>query len=266
MADFHPEDAEKFLLRFCRSVPIWDGRRHLEYGYEIWIPKVVEEYFRETTRGASPEGPGSEPIWRAFYEAAWNLCRRGLLRPSQLSAHGRGTPIHTDCDGFSLTNSGRAWLARTEDQWFPIDADRYVTALAKASNRCGNAFTQRAHEAARCNESANYLACCAMSGAAAESVVLALAIAKTQDTDRVLKTYKAANGRSRVFNQLAGNLTQPFKDALTLGFDLLKYWRDAAAHGAAVEITEAEAYLAVFTLLRFANFAADNWTELTGRK
>jgi hypothetical protein len=124
---------------------------------------------------------------------------------------------------------------------------------------------RRAHEPVRCNKAANYLACCAMCGAAAESIILALAVAKTADPDGILAAYKSAQGRSRILGKITGQLTDPLRDRVKLGFALLKYWRDAAAHGQAVFITEMEAYLAIFTLFRFANFATDNWAELTAR-
>jgi len=101
-----------------------------------------------------------------------------------------------------------------------------------------------------------------MCGAAAESIILALAVAKTNDSDGILATYQSSNGRSRVLSRITGQLTDPLRDGVKLGFDLLKYWRDAAAHGHAVGITEMEAYLAMFTLFRFAIFATDNWVEL----
>jgi len=44
---------------------------------------------------------------------------------------------------------------------------------------------------------------------------------------------------------------------------LIKYWRDAAAHGAPTNISDNEAYTALAALLRFALFANDNWEELT---
>jgi len=260
----HREDAEKFLSRYCRPIAVvHPAQQHLEYGYEIWIPKVVEAYLRENGRPRTPERSAPESIWTTFYDAAWELCRRGILRPSEVSPHGMGSPRYTDADGFSLTSSGRGWLQRTSDQWLPTDAGRFVAALAKASALCGNAFTQRAHEAARCNEAANYLACCAMCGAASESIILALAAAKTRDRDGVLSIYRGAQGRSRVLSRITGQLTAPLRESVSLGFDLLKYWRDAAAHGHAIDIGEMEAYLALFTLFRFAVFASDNWAELT---
>jgi hypothetical protein len=44
--------------------------------------------------------------------------------------------------------------------------------------RFGDGFAQRAAEASRCHRTTNYLACCVMAGAAAESILLAVAIAK----------------------------------------------------------------------------------------
>jgi hypothetical protein len=256
----HREDGEKFLLRYCRSSPVWEGRQYLEYGYEIWIPKVVDAYFRETSRVDLIEQSGSELIWRAFYDAALGaMPSRHFASEQAVDARPR-QPIHTDGDGFSLTSSGREWLANTSDQWFPTDAGRYVTALEKASKLCGDAFTQRAHEAARCNEAANYLACCVMCGAGGvDNSGVGGSEDRRQRWDNC--NLQKCPGALTTLSRITGQLTDPLRDGVKLGFDLLKYWRDAAAHGHAV--TEMEAYLAMFTLFRFAIFATDNWAELT---
>jgi hypothetical protein len=52
----------------------------------------------------------------------------------------------------------------------------------------------------------NYLACCAMAGAAAESILLAVAIAKTGDEDKMLKTYRAAGGRRDLTRLVAASV------------------------------------------------------------
>jgi hypothetical protein len=88
-------------------------------------------------------------------------------------------------------------------------------------------------------------------------------IAKSGDARTTLKAYQAASGRRRVVEkvvrQARPGIADPFKSAT----GLLSYWRDAAAHGLASTISEAEAHEALSRLLRFAQFANDNWDELT---
>lgn len=104
-----------------------------------------------------------------------------------------------------------------------------------------------------------------MCGAAAESIVLAIAIAKTGDEGAVLKTYLAAHGRKRTIDGIIHGARTGIADAFKAATDLLSYWRDEAAHGTASDISEIEAHTALGRLVRFAQFASDNWTELTGK-
>jgi hypothetical protein len=102
-----------------------------------------------------------------------------------------------------------------------------------------------------------------MSGAAAESILLAVAIAKSGDEPSVMKIYEGAHGRRKIVDAIVGQaraaIASPFRSAT----GLLSYWRDDAAHGVVSNISEIEAHEALSRLLRFAQFANDNWVELT---
>jgi hypothetical protein len=140
-----------------------------------------------------------------------------------------------------------------------------VKTLEKPGRLLGSGFLQRAAEAASSHMSGNYLACCAMCGAAAESVLLAIGIAKTADETNVLDAYRQRDGRRKVMhiifdNPSVGTLRSRFET----GFNLLTYWRDDAAHGQFSTISELEAYDALGRLLRLASLAAENWSRLTG--
>jgi hypothetical protein len=63
-----------------------------------------------------------------------------------------------------------------------------------------------------------------------------------------------------IVGQARTALAGPFRSAT----GLLTYWRDDAAHGLTSDISEIEAHEALSRLLRFAQFANDNWAELTG--
>lgn len=141
---------------------------------------------------------------------------------------------------------------------------RFAAMLQPLARRLGSTFQERAQEAIRCYGAHAYLACCAMCGAAAESVLLELAIAKSGDTDSVMRAYNSQSGRSRVETGLLGQAPDPLKREFNGYMSLLKYWRDDAAHGKASGIADNEAYTSLALLLRFANFANDRWADLTG--
>jgi hypothetical protein len=101
-----------------------------------------------------------------------------------------------------------------------------------------------------------------MCGAATESIVLAIAIAK-HDEETVLKTYRTAQGRSRVENMIIGQASKSVQTEFKNYTVLLKYWRDEAAHGKQSDISDNEAFTALAILLRFAHYAHDRWDELT---
>jgi hypothetical protein len=102
-----------------------------------------------------------------------------------------------------------------------------------------------------------------MCGAAAESIMLAVAIAKTENEGAILKIYLASHGRKRTIDSIIHGARAGISDAFKAATDLLSYWRDEAAHGPASEISEIEAHTVLGRLVRFAHFASDNWTELT---
>lgn len=131
-----------------------------------------------------------------------------------------------------------------------------------SEGRLGLGFGRRASEAANCHALKCYLASCAMCGAAAEAIVLSVAIAKDGDEKRVLKLYQATHGRRNVINFIIGSAGPGIVAAFKAATDLLSYWRDEAAHGTVSEISEIEAYTALHQLLRFAQFACDRWEEL----
>jgi len=84
-----------------------------------------------------------------------------------------------------------------------------------------------------------------------------------RNEDRVLKTYRAATGRSRIENIVIGQATEDLKRGLQGLTNLLKYWRDEASHGSATNITDNQAYVSLSLLLRYSMFVSDNWKELT---
>lgn len=146
------------------------------------------------------------------------------------------------------------------------DSSRLGQLFDKLSDKLGRGFSQRANEAVKCHGLGANLACCAMCGAAAESILLAVAVAKIGNEEKTVAIYQAAGGRRKVVDAITGQLGQaiaaPFKSAT----ELISSWRDAAAHGIVSNISEIEAHEAIARLLRLAQFTIDNWAELTGER
>jgi hypothetical protein len=205
-----------------------------------------------------------EDIWRAFYDAAWRLCRLGILRLTVSWARYTGVGMPAAGNGYSYTSHGLLWLRTSDLLFVPSDPARYLALLSKEAERLGGGFAQRAREAAACHQTGNHLACCAMCGAAAESAILQTAIAKVGDEDKVLEEYLTSNGRRRVmeviFSASPSKLQEKF---ISSAANLLFYWRDETAHGQISTVSEIEAFHSLTTLVRFAQFLFGNWESLT---
>lgn len=78
----------------------------------------------------------------------------------------------------------------------------------------------------------------------------------------VQTAYRGASGRSRVENMILGQARSQIRDEYHGYMSLLKYWRDAAAHGGLAGINDNEAYTSLNLLLRLALFADQKWDEL----
>lgn len=195
-------------------------------------------------------------------EAAWELCRRGRLSPGTTIYEQQG---NSDGQGFTITSLGKAWLAESaDDRFIPSEPGQIAQLLTKYRKHFGDGFQERAQEAVRCWGANAFLACCVMCGAAAESILLAIAFAKTDEAS-VLKAYKTTSGRRQVEKIVLGSAPEWIRKKAEPGLELIKYWRDDAAHGTATNITDAEAYTSLSLLLRFAALANDHWTELVAQ-
>ncbi|MDQ3604981.1 MAG: hypothetical protein M3418_02145 [Gemmatimonadota bacterium] len=198
----------------------------------------------------------------SFYASAWHLVSRGVLMPVRPAADNR-VPFG---DSFQLTEYGSQWIGTMSGyEWNPMEHGRIAQLLVARAERFGNAFRARSLEAAVCYRSHTYLACCTMCGAAAESILLALAVARSGDEVEILREYRHSDGRSRIEKKLLQGQNSHVHQHLPKFMELLKYWRDDAAHGADAEINEEVAFVSLLLLLRFAAFADDRWETLTAR-
>ena len=183
----HLEDAFDFLVERLAALLATGGggaiARSGTYGGDIWIPMVVAAYWQPRIARFNV-GELQDEHFQPFYDAAWELCRIGVLRPGSFAPRGQamGGQLFSG-DGFSLTQFGREWLKNPTQR--PIrDPSRLAGVLQSFARRFGDGYAQRATEAASTYRNANYLAACVMAGAAAESILLAVAIAKTGNEAR----------------------------------------------------------------------------------
>ncbi len=252
------EDATKLLFSFLRNP---DHGNSSQYGYDIYLPTLVTNYL--SRQGSQKRFDELSPI---FYAAAWELCRRGIIRPG-VRKHGlQATADGQAGNGYSITPFGQQWLAETGyDDFVPTEPERFGEILSQYKSKFGEGFHERAQQAIRCYGAHAYLACCAMCGAATEAIILATAIEKEQNEKEILKKYASANGRRNIENIIIGKARKELQNDYRAYSILLKYWRDEAAHGKTSNISDNEAYTSLAFLLRLSMFINDNWEELTNK-
>ncbi len=240
------------------------GRRYEMYGYEVYLPRLLDTYFQQEEPLEGQERYKREPeVSTVFRDAAWDLCRRGILRPGIWTVNEQVTDDGSGGNGYSITAYGRAWIAESSSNNFvPTEPGRFAALLKPFQEKFGAGFFKRAQEAIKCYRAGAHLACCAMCGAAAESILLAIAVRRKNEED-VLKIYASAGGRSRVEKFVIGKSREQLQRRFHGYCDLLYYWRDEAAHGRASSISDDEAYVALQSVLRFAQFANEYWEDLT---
>lgn len=126
---------------------------HPQYGYDVYIPQVIYAHLKSE----NPRADSNEIQRRTidlspyFYAAAWELCRRGILRPGVKQMNTRVTDDGTGGNGYSITPAGRDWLAEPDKETFiPTEPFRFQQLLQPFEDRFGPGFRERAQEAARC--------------------------------------------------------------------------------------------------------------------
>jgi hypothetical protein len=257
------DDIEKFTIKLLREQDCSN------YGYDVYLPNVIKRYISDELKitDSTNSGIHSEEILRQlsplFYNATWGLCVRGILRPG-ITMHGsQATEDGSSGNGYSFTPFGEKWLSESDkDDYIPTAPDRFEEMIAPYKDLLGEGFYQRASEAIRCYGAHCYLACCSMTGAAVESIVLKLAIEREGDEDRVMDMYKRKNGRSMIENLLTRGKSSYIRNQYSGFSGLLKYWRDQSSHGMYTEINSTEAFTSLAILLRFCAFVEEQYSEL----
>ncbi len=223
---------------------------------------TVSSILADYSRSRLPGEQLTEDEHPIFYDAAWELARIGVFRPGRYNfSRPHMAAVGFDGATFSITEFGRQWLQDAEGRAIG-DSSRWAQVLRTFADRFGAGYAQRAAEAVRTYRTGNYLAACVMAGAAAESILLAVAIAKDGNEADVLALYNRSGGRQAVSNLITGQLTAPIRAQFVTAMQVMHYWRDDAGHGMATTISEIEAFASISQLLRLAQFCKDHWTVL----
>lgn len=237
------EDAVSFALTLLRQ-QAQPGTRPSRrpgsnYGYDFYAPAVAREWAMFRSKNSASWDSEAQAASPVFYEALWELCRRGILRPGVTETTAQGI---ADGGGYCVTTYGRTWLSEANESHFILmQPGSLATAFEQFSEKFGPGYRQRTQEAIRCRTAEAWLAACAMVGAAAESILLAVAVAKSGNEDQAMGAYAASNGRRSIMNQIIGQAPAHISRPLTSGMSLLSYWRDSAGHGQVAIISGAEA-------------------------
>ena len=95
---------EDALLAIIDVVRNDDAREYTHYGYDLWLPNLIYRHLHRQNPNRDQNQAQREitALSPDFCAAAWELCRRGILRP--------GIRIH----GAQATESGGsgAWFTR----------------------------------------------------------------------------------------------------------------------------------------------------------
>jgi hypothetical protein len=264
----HTDEAFDVLIERLVAIPQFptgfpSNPRSGTFGCDVWIPDVAIGYWGrlDTTLGGDPSRLREEHC-QPFYDAAWELCRIGVLRPGEAAPIGNSMSRGFHGDGYSITAFGRQWIQDANRRSL-VDPSRLSGVLRTFEDKFGVGYSQRAQEAVSTYRTGNYLAACVMAGAAAESILLSVAIARKGDEAKVLSLYRTSGGRSRVTKNLTAGLSSRVASHFETALQVLSYWRDDAGHGTMTTISEIEAHASLTQLLRFAQFSADHWTQLT---
>jgi hypothetical protein len=219
------EDAVHFLIEKIQE------KSGSKYGYDLYLgefihrnnatPFSIENYTEQQKRENL-----ERDHFRFLCDAAWFLCKRGILRPGVNAYMTQTTDQGAGGCGFSLTYFGKEWLDKNTDRIFVPTIGRVSKLVTEYEDLYGQNFISRAKEAIACYEGNNFLASCVMSGAASESILLQLAIEKTDDETAVYKIYNSANGTKKIEKILIGQATKTTQTNFLVYIDLIKYWRN----------------------------------------
>ncbi len=228
------------------------------YGHDLYTRAGAEAAAGRAAKGDDQKRQSlTIELAPVFMDAGWELCRRGIVRPGVNVDGGQ------DVGGYSLTLAGREALASIDHSSILIlQPGSLAATFTGYRERFGAGFYQRAQEAIKCRNAEAWLACCAMAGAAAESILLALAVAKSGSEEDVLEAYRRSGGRQRVLNIVVGQASAATQNTLSNFTGIVSFWRDEAAHGQESPLSTANADETLRQLLHMCQWVDGEWDRL----
>lgn len=105
------DSAYQFIVAKIRNPPPQSNVGYSSYGYDIYLPRIIEAYVREREPMAS-DSDITRAVDRhspAFMSAAWKLCLQNILRPGIKRFREQSTDDGSAGSGYSMTEYGREW-------------------------------------------------------------------------------------------------------------------------------------------------------------
>jgi hypothetical protein len=118
------QDAIKLLIEWLRKP---EHGNYTRYGYDVYLPGLVINALMTQRKLAHHEAERQmHDMVSDFYAPAWDLCRRGILRPGIRAYGQQATPDGSSGNGYSITPFGRVWLAEADQETFvPTEPERF---------------------------------------------------------------------------------------------------------------------------------------------
>lgn len=269
------EDAMQLLVtklqgRATTRDTIKPGRRtHLSVGeiigecIQLERKADIEAYVRTTER-ATPQ-LDRETNSHSFFEAAWELVRRGILAPMVTFDQQSGQANGMRPDQFWVTPFGLEWAAAIGTLTIlPVQHERFLDLLLEHAPRFGPVYAVRCREAVHAYRQQLYLSCLTMSGGAAEAILVCLGTEHAGSRE-ALASKVFPRFRRTLLDYVLEPLKGPTQQELRECAEAVKYWRDDAAHANERELDETHAFISLRQLARLANRVGHGWDELAAQ-
>lgn len=264
------DDALRLLVRELQSCAVRDHTMPPDQRWEVRLHDVITKSIRGEQAAAIEEhGRTERPVthfdWgehsAPFYEAAWELVRRGWLTPQFHRTDEYKALV--DASAFRVTPVGiEAARSFGRAAVLPVEHDRFLEVLLAHQVRFGSLYGIRCKEAVKAYRFQLHLSCLTMCGAAAEAVLVCLGVEKFGSREKLDDKVLKAQRRS-LLRIVSESLKGEQKDMLETLAESIRYWRNDAAHANEREFDEAHCFLALTRLQRLAETVDTEWAEFT---
>lgn len=258
----HTEECYSFFVGWLQQRLT---RGHWDAGdYDFQVSQVFHDFL--SARNLIPNGMWQTDFihgWLSnkFQDVAWSLAVQGAIRPTRRTLLRTIVKDHV-VDGYSLTTDGQTWLTSESTDIFARGPQHLVKLLCEFESNFGSDYATRAREAANSLNARCYLACCAMCGAAAESILLCLSTEMLGSRAEAERIYYGKSGRDRLYKALTDQKAQGLQNTISSAFNILKHWRDESSHGASSSCGRDHAMEAIRILHSLAQTAKKDWAIL----